>query len=352
MEAARRLHAERVLVIRLGALGDVVRTRFAFPALRQLYPEARIDWLVEDRAAAGLAGIDGLDEVVCVPRNRIDARRPASLVRVALESVRRIRSGRYDLAIDFHSSLKSALLAWSAAIPQRVGYASPVAREGSQLLFTHRVQLRTPHVSRFERNAALVRFLGGEVPESAPRLAPDPAADVAGLPERFYAIHPGTSPSTAYKRWDPSRFAQVAVELRDRTGVPSVVTWGPVQGERDCAQQVVGLAGGAALLSPETHSIREFLTLLGRAELLVAADSGPVHLCALAGRPTVVIFGPTDPIENAPFPGAGTRILRHDVGCNPCREGCPARACMRAVEPAEVVARALELVAALPAAAT
>jgi ADP-heptose:LPS heptosyltransferase len=129
------------------------------------------------------------------------------------------------------------------------------------------------------------------------------------------------------------------------TGLRSVVTWGPVAGERECAERVVAAAAGAAQLGPRTQSLGVLMRLLGRASVFIGSDSGPMHLASLAGRPIVAIFGPTDPIENAPFPGLPVRLVRADVGCNPCREGCPTRSCMAAVGAAEVLAAARELIA-------
>jgi ADP-heptose:LPS heptosyltransferase len=229
----------------------------------------------------------------------------------------------------------------------RVGYGRGVAREGSHRLYTHRVDLPPGRISRFERNAALVRYLGGEVPERVPPLsiAPEVAAPFEALPAGRFAIHPGTSAATLYKRWEPARFAEVARRLHARTGRPSFVTSGPVEGERDAAEQVAALAGPAATLAPPTPTIQHLLALYRRAALYVGGDSGPMHLASLAGLPVVALFGPTDPVENAPFPGLPSRVLVHDVGCNPCREGCPGRPCMRAIEVEEVVSAALDLVA-------
>ncbi len=341
--------AERILVIRLGALGEVVRTRFAFPGLRALYPGARIDWLVEDRAAAGLVGIVGLDGVIEFPRAALRWYRPWDGWRRLSRLTGELRASRYDLALDFHGILKSGLLMWQARIPVRVGYERPLAREGSQRFLTHRVALRPMHLSRFERNAALVRFLGGQVSTAGPPPLALPAQArqvLDGLPASPVVLHPGTSASTRYKRWDPERYAEVAAGLHERIGATSLVAWGPVEGEREFAQAVVERASGAAVLGPATASLAEYLALLSRARLFVGSDSGPLHLACLAGAPVVALFGPTDPVENAPFPGVPSRVLRHDVGCNPCRRGCPARPCMAAVTAEEALKAALELVAA------
>jgi len=211
--------------------------------------------------------------------------------------------------------LRSAFLAWSARIPVRVGYAPPVAKEGSHWLQTTSAPVAARYVSRFERNAALVRYLGGEVPAHPHVLELDPARAqlFARLPERFAIVHPGTSPKTGYKRWEAERFAAVARGLFARAGVETRVAFGPVAGEREAARAVVEASGGAAELAPPTESLAE------------------------------LIFGPTDPVENAPSSTVPQRIVRVDVGCNPCREGCAARACMRAVTPDAVTEAALAL---------
>ena len=344
--------AERVLVVRLGALGDVVRTRFAFAGLRALYPRAKLDWLVEDRAAAGLIGLAGLDEAVIVPRRDLRARHPGRALRTLRAFVAELRARSYDLSVDFHGMFRGALLPWAAGIPQRVGYDRPFAREGSARLLTHRLRIRAEHLSRFQRNAALVEYLGGAVLAAPAPLALDiESVALPELPARFALIHPGTSPKTSYKRWETERFASVARALQARAGLTSLVAFGPVPGEQAAAHDVVAKAGGAAALAPPTSSLQEFLGLLRRATLFIGCDSGPMHLASLARTPLVAIFGPTDPIENEPFPGVPSRVVRVDVGCNPCREGCSVRACMRAVAPEAVAEAALSLLAALPATA-
>jgi ADP-heptose:LPS heptosyltransferase len=340
--------ASSILVIRLGALGDVVRTRFAFPGLRELYPDARIDWLVEDRAAAGLDGIVGLDAVLPVPRARLAYRKPRQGVMLICALMRDLRERRYDMVVDFHSILKSAVLARVSGAPLRVGYASPLAREGSSRLYTHAARVASAHLSRFERNAALLQYLGGRVPSEPPplALAEKIRPELEAVPAGLVVMHPGTSESTRYKRWAPGRYAEVARGLQQALGLESLVTWGPVAAERSAAEAVVAGAAGAAWLAPATHGIADLLALLRRCRLFIGSDSGPMHLASLAGLPVVALFGPTDPLENEPYPGLPRRVVRVDVGCNPCREGCPALACMAAIDAEGVVEAARSLVAA------
>ncbi len=348
---AARFDAERILVIRLGALGDVVRTRFAFEGVRALWPQAELDWLVDDRAAPALDGIVGLREALRLPRAALRARAPGRAFVGLVAFARELRARRYDIALDFHGTAKSALLARATATPIRVGYGPGVAREGAWLGYTHRVPLAPARRSRFERNAALVRYLGGDVAAAAPALALPREVERAleAEPRGLFAIHPGTSESTLYKRWDAERFAAVARTLHERSGRQSWITWGPVRGERETADRVVRFAPDAARLAPATPTVHHVLALYRRAALYLGPDSGPMHLASLAGLPVVALFGPTDPVENAPFPGLPSRVLFHDVGCNPCREGCPVRSCMRALEVGEVAEAALALVAPPPA---
>ena len=339
--------AERILVIRLGALGDVIRTRFAFEALRGLFPAASIDWLVEDRAVGGLVGITGLNRVIELPRNDLSLSNPLQLIRTLLRVTREIRAHDYQLSVDFHSILKSAAIAYLSGIPCRVGYGPMYARDGAHLLMSYGVDPASDHLSRFDRNAALVRFLGGSGSAGPPPLALEHSGlERVELPEGFCVLHPGTSASTRYKRWPAVRFAEVAKRIHERHGLPALVTYGPVAGEREAAEAVVRLAGDAAALAPPTDSLEAMLALLRRARLFIGADSGPLHLASLAGCPPVAVFGPTDPVENAPAPGVPSRVVRVDVGCNPCREGCPARTCLAAVEPDAVVEAASELLIA------
>ena len=345
---ATTLPAERILVIRLGALGDVVRTRFAFAAVRELYPRAHIDWLVEDHAAPGLDGIADLDGIVTIPRHRLRLASPGAALRGIALLIRQLRASRYELSIDFHCILKSALLARASGIPLRVGFAAPLAREGSARLLTHKARITPEHLSRFDRNAGLVRFLGGTPSSAVPplRLSLLARPELAELPRQLLLMHPGTSSTTLYKRWSPEKYAAVARELWDRVGIHSLVTWGPVEGELEAAETVVAGADGAAQLAGETGSVGELLVLMQATCLFIGSDSGPLHLASLAALPLVAIFGPTDPVENAPFPGSRQRVLRRDVGCNPCREGCPVHTCMAAVSVADVVEAALELLPA------
>jgi ADP-heptose:LPS heptosyltransferase len=341
-------------VIRLGALGDVVRTLPAVSALRRAYPGAHIAWAVEPAAAGILTGQPFLDEVIEFPRNALRAalagRDLGRLLRESAQFARALRRRRFDLALDFHSILRSGVLSLLCGARIRVAYARPFGRELAYVFATHRVRLAPGRISRFERNAALVRFLGVDEQSGGQPLrvasgarAPASAALVGGGAP--VAIHPGTSDGTPYKRYTASGYAEVARALAKDVGVPCVVTRGPARGDREIAQSIVDASDGAAHLAPETPTPTDLAALFAVCRLVVGGDTGPLHVASLVGTPVVQLLGPTDPIENAPWERTPSRSLRAGLACSPCRRGCPAATCMRSLAPDAVVAAARELLA-------
>ncbi len=341
-------------MIRLGAVGDVVRTLPAASALRATYPGAHLAWLVERASASVLQGQPWLDEVLVFPRERLRGSlrraRLAAFASTLAAFLRELRERRFELVLDFHGILKSGLLARASGAPLRVGFAAPFGREGAWLFSNARARLTPAHVSRFERNAGLLRFLGVRTPPAAQPLhvAPEDLVDAQqalGAGPAPVALHPGTSDATPHKRYTVEGYAALARGLLEREGVPSVVTRGPARDDLAFAEEVVKAARGAARLAPPTPSLRELAALLALCRLYVGSDTGPLHVASLVGTPVVQILGPTDPLENEPWPGTPMRQVRVPVACSPCRRGCAAATCMRVVAPGLVLAAARELLA-------
>ena len=332
----------------------MVRTLPAASALRRAWPGAHLAWLVEAPGASLLRAQPWLDEVLVFPRPELrDALRGLHLARagrVLRRFLRELRSRRFDLVLDFHSIAKSGLLSRASGARRRVAYARPYGRELAWLFASETARLDPPRASRFERNAALVRFLGLE-PRVAERPLAVDAALRAGMAEALgpgpapVVMHPGTSDRTPHKRWPPEAYAAVARALAQETGAPCLVTCGPARADRDAADAVGAAARGAARLAPPTGSLAELAALFERCRLYVGGDTGPLHVASLVGTPVVQILGPTDPVENAPWPGTPSRSVRVPVACSPCRRGCAAATCMRAVPPGAVVAAARALLA-------
>lgn len=339
------MRAKRILVIRLGAIGDVVRTLPAVALLRDHAPDARIDWLVEERTEGVVAGRPYVDHALVFPRAEL-ARRLASgqVARAALRAtdfVRTLRAARYELVLDFHALARSALLARLSGAPVRLGYERRSSREGAHWLATHRVRLARHPVSRFDRNDALVRAVVGDRARPVTRpLEIEPAwagsIDTAlGAGAAPVVLHPGTSRGAAHKRWPTSHYVELTRTLV-ADGHRVLVAHGPDPEERTSAQAIAAAGGGE--LAPTTPEFDALAALLQRARVVVAPDSAPLHTAALLGTPVVQLLGPTDAVENAPFAGTASRRITSELACRGCRRGCAAAACMLGLEPHRVAA--------------
>jgi len=351
--------ADRILILRLGAMGDVIRTLPSVAALRSIYPGAHLTWLVEP-ASAGVVDASGLvDEVLLFPRRPlVEAIRegdPMGFARRLRRFVRVLRDRRFEVSVDFHGLLKSGSLAWLSGAPIRFGYPVPIAREFASLFANRQAGLHDPEAPRFERNAALVEAIaaGTKTPE-APLLVASPLAQ-ARLTARlratgrersrdFVLLHPGSSVRARHKRYPAAGWAAVARELA-ASGREVWIACGRNRHERSLAEDIVQRAHGDLVLAPETRSFDDLLALQARAAVFVAADSGPLHAASLAGVPVVQLVGPTHPRQNAPWPASRSRRVRVPPPCAPCRGGCARPVCMTAIPPALVVEAASELLA-------
>ncbi len=283
----------KALVVRLSAIGDVVHALPVASALKRHGWET--GWLVEPPARPLLEGHPAIAWLVRAPATRRFRWREARAARAELQS----RS--YDVALDLQGLWKSATWARMSGARRVIGYGKPWRREGaSGLLLRERVPPAADVRHVIDENLALLRPLGMEAVGSREFALPEtPGAVDDRLRERglreFAVLNPGGG--WLEKLWPPERFGELAVGLRER-GLPSLVTWGP--GEQPLAERVVEAARGAASLCFPT-TLLELLALLRRARLMVAADTGPLHMACAVGTPVVGVYGPTDPARNGPF---------------------------------------------------
>ena len=347
----------RILIVRLSALGDVLHALPVLSALRARFPDARIDWAVEDKAAALVEGRPDLTEALVFPRKALNAAargvpHPGDLWRITRGYIQQMQERTYDVALDLQGNLKSGAVTRMSGAALRFGLAGPDAREGNRW-FTQRRAAPPPEAKhRVERGLAVASALVGEpLPYVPPGFPVDDAtragvtASLAelGLADRpFVVLHPGTSGFGAFKRWPPERFAALARMLAD-DGRGVLVSYGP--GEAELAQAVVAASRGAAtaFAPPSLHALAE---LIRRASLFVAADTGPLHLAALVETPLLGLFGPKDPAIYGPYgvradgtPGLLPVLTQDDVACRPCTlRRCADPLCMRTIAPERVYA--------------
>jgi lipopolysaccharide heptosyltransferase I len=344
----------RFLIVRLGALGDVVHAIPVAAALRRAYPAARIDWLVSAKHREILDLVPVIDRRLVIndrprpeqaramPSSERDATGGTSLV----AAIRELRQARYDVAIDLQGLIKSAVLARSSGAPRVIGFSARYARERTaRLLYTDaydpgRGGLYDPRETRHvvDINLGLLGVIGitagrAEFPiEEADSAAACLMREQTG--GRYALVNPGAA--WPNKRWPPARLAAIAVELRERHGLMSVVLWGP--GEEALAAEVVAGAAGAAVLSPKT-AIADLVALARHAALMVSGDTGPTHIAAALGTPIVGIYGPTRPARNGPMSPLDITVSRDAVcQCHHLRRCRLERMCLLDIEVAEVLA--------------
>jgi heptosyltransferase I len=313
---------ESLLVVRLGAMGDIIHTLPAVTALRKALPNARIGWIVEERWAELLGASNSPKSgprsasrpvVDFVHPVNTKAWRKSLLSRETQRHVssvlREVRNLKYEIAVDFQGALKSAVISRSAGARAVVGLDHP-RETPARILYSHRVATSKAHV--VEQYHALAESVAGKtLPLPGVELPRDDQAEadiakkLAGIGgvKDFAIITPGTG--WGAKQWPPERYGAVATALAADDLTP-LINCGP--GEEALAQSVQAASNGRAHLI--SCSIAELIALTRRARLFIGGDTGPLHLAAALQIPVVAIFGPTDPARNGPY-GSKSMVLRN-----------------------------------------
>ena len=295
---------DRILIVRLGSLGDLVHTLPAVAALRRRFPNATIDWLVDAPHRTFLELVPIVSSLIVLP-----ARTAAAW----LDTRRALRARNYDVALDFQGLLKSAALARLSGAKRVIGFDRPALRESMAApLYTERVAVDdSQHVIRknLELAASIVGVQGTSALEFPIAAVASPEVDrfLKTIRQPFALLNPGAA--WPNKRWPPERLGAVARHLRDRHAMRSVILWGP--GETDAARSVVNASDGSAELAPDT-GLPDLVALASHARLMISGDTGPTHIAAALGVPIVALFGPTTPVRNGPWAADDVAIARYD----------------------------------------
>ena len=334
----------RILIVRLGALGDIVHALPVAAALRRAFPSARIDWLVSAKHRELLDLVPIIDRRLVI-NDRADASGGSSV----MQAIGDLRRQHYDVAIDLQGLIKSAMLARLSGASRVIGFSSSYVRERLARLFytdvhdpgttgvrtsagsgRHIVHINLGLLEAVGISNASVEFAIEDVDSSAARAVQDATGG------RYVLLNPGAA--WPNKRWPPDRFGAIARRLRDK-GLPSAVLWGPQ--EEPLAREVVAHSEGSAMLAPRT-TIADLVALSRGASLMVSGDTGPTHIAAAVGTPLVALFGPTRPQRNGPWLPDDVCVSRADVcQCHHLRQCRLATMCLMDVQ-VEEVAGAIE----------
>jgi heptosyltransferase-1 len=310
---------QSILVVRFGAMGDVIHTLAAVSALRTARPAMRIGWIIESRWSELLCAKNAPASGPRTPQRPVvdfvhevdtklwrksllskETRRQIAAVRTE------VRAQKYEVAADFQGALKSALIASMAGSKQVIGFKHP--REApAHLLYKQSVDSHDIHV--IDQYRRIAEFIAGEpLPNCAPTFPRDGTAEssisaqIGPATDNLVLINPGAG--WGAKQWPAERHGEV-VKCLAHFGFKCVINFGP--GEQAIALKVQAISGGSAI--PISCSISELIALTRRAKLFIGGDTGPMHLAAALKVPVVAIFGPTDPARNGPY-GSRSVVLR------------------------------------------
>ena len=334
----------RILLVQFDHLGDAVITTSMFAALKQRFPNARIDVLAAPWNHAVFDSVPEVDKVHVCRHNRFAPGRSLAWIPATVAWGRRLQRERYDLAIDVRGEFPHNVLLWLTGAPQRLGWSSG----GGGFLLTHKAEyvMNRPEV---ESRAALLEVIGIDCgsrlqPTFCPTSA---AAEIAKTAWNEFRVAPHVQvrivlhigAGTSAKRWPAEHWRRlVACLSAERNAHVALVG---TSSDTQTARAILG-ASAAANVADWTgrFSVDELAAVLQEADVLVGADSGPAHLAAAVGTAVIALFSGTNSVEQWQPRGKCVRTLRADVPCSPCHlKSCPVpgHRCMRGILPDHVI---------------
>jgi heptosyltransferase-2 len=338
---------ERVVVRGVNWVGDAVMTVPALRELRRVLPQAHITLATRPWAEGLFADADFLDDILLYDRGRRD-------VRAVARQISAWRRRRFDLALLFQNAFEAALIAKASRVPIRLGYRS----DGRRALLSHAIPLPGWRSNRHEifyylnLVAELERLLYGssEIMQREPQFALQVSEKrktqarefllEQGVPvdSPLVALCPGSTNSRA-KRWPAGRYAELADRFIEQMGASVLLIGSP--DELDVSREVKQLMRHQPFMLTGSTDLAMAVAILSLTEILITNDTGPSHIAAALNRPTLVIFGPTDPRTTRPYSPLA-QIIRHPPECAPCMlRDCPIdHRCMTAISPEEVFGQA------------
>ena len=368
-----------IVIIKLSAIGDVIHTLPALELLHRHFPESRITWVVEEKAAGIVSGHPSINKVIVSKRKQwiADLRMLSRWYPVFKEVrffLRELRATNYDLVIDFQGLFKSAILVLLSRGVRKVGYDK--TRELSYLVLTHKISSPPMDQHAVTRNIGLVNALC-QLSSEAQSPFPGAYTTTAFYAERAHTKTPSLSSMQHIpdgfiiaigegdrrnvecllqdvgigelkplvvvnapagwetKRWEMQKMAALSDRLIERYDAHLIYTG--TSNDSPYINAILSFMEHPAVNAAGRTSLKELACLMKRADLLITTDSGPMHLASAMGTPLVAIFGPTAPWRTGPY-SAHAQILRQHVPCGPCfKKKCSSMMCMHGIGVEDVI---------------
>ena len=328
--------ARRILIILLGALGDVVRGLSVVNAIKSSDPTCHITWLVEPASAGVVSLHPAIDEVLVFQRKQG--------LRGVLALRRELNERRFDVTLDMQRHLKSGVFSWLSRSPQRVGFHPDDTKEGNWIFNTTYIEARGDAESKIDHYLSFVTALGYSLPEHLdPGLSHISLSSIGGewaevLGRPYIGMILGSS---RYSKDWPLEGYQGLLERFSVPGIETVVLLGD-RSKEEVGRQLEGVASPVRIVNAVGRTtLRELVGIIHGARACVGPDSGPGHIAGAVRVPHVTLFGPTPAGRNAPR-GSEALSVVSSIGCSPCRRRvCPGldKLCMRLISPDSVLDR-------------
>ena len=335
-----------ILIVKLSAIGDVIHTLPSLAALRSLYPEAHITWVVEEAAADIVKNHPYLNHVIVSQRKSWSKDFKNSKIIKPLFNmhslIKELRQRPYDLVIDFHGLFKSSIIVFLSSGKRKLGYDS--LQELSGLFLNEKIQ-EDMNKHAVDRYLDFPRYLGAKTDNIEFVLSQSNDAEAKAQilmnkynldDNNFIAINPIAYWDT--KLWDDDNFARLADLIKNNLKMNVVFTGS----EKSIIEGITTKMKTKGINLGGQTNLLELAYLYKKARFVITTDSGPMHLAAAMGKPVVALFGPTDPARTGPY-GEGHIIVRAGLPCSPCfLKKCPTRKCMQDISPEQVFAVIVE----------
>lgn len=352
----------KILIIRLGAVGDVIRTMPVLQLLKKKYANSEIDWIVEDRAVNILEGCKYINEIIIVPRKKIVSLfkelKFRELYVILKNLILKFKKKNYTIVYDFHGILKSGLFSYLTFAPVRIGFASGFCKELNFLFNNKLIKPVSKNITRIEKNLALIEEsaeinkldFGIFINNDDKNYINNFLIENQIHNKKIIGINPAASRYGHYKEWSEQYYGKLICLIKEKyPEFEFVLIWGP--GEEIKVENIRHYSNTKLYIAPKTN-LKQLTYLIGCSDFFITGDTGPMHLAdavsfsaaELKTKSPVIIalFGPSDTNINRPFK-KGHLVIYKDVGCNPCRKrNCKELKCQFELTPEFVFEKIME----------
>ncbi|KPJ99653.1 MAG: hypothetical protein AMK71_09400 [Nitrospira bacterium SG8_35_4] len=327
----------KILVIKPSSLGDVIHALPFLNAVKEQFPDSEIDWVISKNLQGILEGHPMIHELFILNKDEWKSVRNIPRTASEISALKnRLKSKHYDIVMDLQGLLRSGLIAFSTPTTLKVGFKD--AREGSSFFYDKKVSVNGT-VHAVDKCLEAAKAIGAavkkaEFPIHIGRDAREEVHELLGEVKDYIVVIPSARWIT--KRWPAENFASLISKIL----MPCVLAGS--RADKELSQRIIDLSSGNTVIDLCGRTdLKQLTALIEGARAVVTNDSGPMHIAAALDKPTIAIFGPTDPVKTGPYgwqKNRNLKVLRADVPCTPCRKkkGCREFICMSRITVGEV----------------